>query len=100
MDKAKEFLTYVVKSLVEYPDQVEVEAVADEMGVLLTLHVAKEDMGIVIGRQGNTANTLRSLLKVLGGREKANFGFKIYDPNPRPRYNPDQRKGDPLEKLI
>ncbi|MBI2637358.1 MAG: KH domain-containing protein [Candidatus Sungbacteria bacterium] len=58
-----EFLGYVVKSLVDHPDDVKVDRKVDEMGVLLTLMVHAEDMGQVIGRNGNTAKAIRSLLR-------------------------------------
>lgn len=103
MEKAKEFLTYVIKSIVTNPNAVKVESQMDEMGILLTLHVAPEDMGIVIGKQGATAQILRGLMRVLGGREKASIGLKIYDPNPRPTQRFDMKPvhgGDPLDKLF
>ena len=63
MAQDQEFLEYVVKALVDNPDKVEVARKIDEMGVLLTLKVDPSDMGTVIGRQGNTAKALRTLLR-------------------------------------
>lgn len=75
-----EFLEYVVRSLVDNPDQVKVNRTVDEMGVLLTLDVSKEDMGKVIGRQGNTAKAIRTLLRVVGMKNNARVNLKVNEP--------------------
>jgi len=75
-----EFLEYVIKSLVDYPDDVKVERVVDEMGVLLTLDVHPEDMGKIIGRSGNTAKAIRTLLRVVGMKNNARVNLKINEP--------------------
>ncbi len=77
----KEFLETIVKSIVTKPDQVSVERAVDEMGVLLTLKVDPEDMGNVIGRKGQTAQAIRTLLKIVGAKNNARVNLKIYDPN-------------------
>ncbi|PIP86833.1 RNA-binding protein, partial [Candidatus Campbellbacteria bacterium CG22_combo_CG10-13_8_21_14_all_36_13] len=59
----KDFLEYVVKSLVDHPEDVKVDRTVDEMGVLITLDVNREDMGKIIGRNGNTAKAIRTLLR-------------------------------------
>ena len=66
MEKDKEFLEYVIKSLVDNPNDVKVNRTVDEMGVLLTLDINPADMGKVIGRQGNTAKAIRTILRVVG----------------------------------
>ncbi len=58
----QEFVEYVVKALVEKPADVVVNRTVDEMGVLLELTVDKDDMGVVIGKEGRTAKALRTLL--------------------------------------
>jgi len=70
----KEFLEYLVKSLVDNPDAVKVSRVVDEMGVLLTLDIDPQDMGKVIGRMGNT------LLRVVGMKNNARVNLKINEP--------------------
>ena len=80
MEKAKEFLESLVKSLVDNPSMVTVESRTDEMGVLLTLHVAKEDMGQVIGRLGETAKCLRTLVRIVGVKQGARVTLKIAEP--------------------
>ena len=75
-----EFLEYVVKSLVDEPAAVNVDRKVDEMGVLLTLKVAAPDMGKIIGRNGNTAKAVRSLLRVVGMKNNARVNLKIEEP--------------------
>src|SRR3990167_5239043 len=76
----QEFLNLVVKSLVDNPSEVRIERKVDEMGVLLTLAVNPADMGKVIGRQGNTAKAIRTLLRVVGMKHNASVNLKINEP--------------------
>jgi len=80
MPKDQEFIDYVVKALVDHPEDVKTERTVDEMGVLITLHVSPEDMGQVIGRSGQTARSLRTLLRVVGAKNNARVNLKIYEP--------------------
>ena len=73
----QQFVEYIVKSLVGFPDDVEVERIIDEKGVLLTLTVNPEDLGRVIGRRGATAQSLRTLLRALGTKNSARYNLKI-----------------------
>jgi predicted RNA-binding protein YlqC (UPF0109 family) len=77
------FLEQVVKSLVDKPDKVEINRTIDEMGVLLTLKVDQEDMGKIIGRDGNTAKAIRTLLRVVGMKNNARVNLKINEPDGR-----------------
>ena len=86
----RDFLEYLVKSLVDHPDDVKVERRVDEMGVLLSLRVNPLDMGQVVGRQGATAKAIRSLLRIVGIKNNARVNLKIEEPEggtrpPRPR---------------
>jgi len=76
----KEFLEMVVKALVENPADVLIDRTVDEMGVLLTLSVNQADMGKIIGRQGNTAKAIRTLLRVVGMKHNARVNLKINEP--------------------
>lgn len=76
----KEFLEFVVKSVVTNPSAVKVTRVVDEMGVLLTLDVDPADMSRVIGRMGNTAKAIRTLLRVVGMKHNARVNLKINEP--------------------
>ena len=73
----QQFVEYIVKSLVGSPDDVIVDRVIDEKGVLLTLTVNPEDLGRVIGRRGSTAQSLRTLLRALGTKNSARYNLKI-----------------------
>lgn len=79
-ERDEKFLEVVVKSLVDNPDSVKIKRVVDEMGVLLTLDVHPEDMGKIIGRSGNTAKAIRTLLRVVGLRNNARINLKINEP--------------------
>ncbi len=76
----QQFLEYVVKSLVDKPEKVVIKRTVDEMGVLLTLTVDPEDMGKIIGRQGNTAKAIRILLRVVGMKNNARVNLKVNEP--------------------
>jgi hypothetical protein len=73
----QQFVEYIVKSLVGYPDDVIVERIIDEKGVLLSLTVNPEDLGRVIGKRGVTAQSLRTLLRALGTKNDARYNLKI-----------------------
>ena len=74
------FLEYVIKALVDNPDAVKVSRKVDEMGVLLTLDVDPKDMGKIIGKSGNTAKSIRTLLRIIGMKNSARVNMKINEP--------------------
>lgn len=76
----QEFVEYIVKSIVAHPDDVSTDRKVDEMGVLLTLKINPADMGYVIGRQGQTARAIRTLLKIVGAKNNARVNLKIEEP--------------------
>lgn len=80
MNSDQQFLEYVVKALVDNPNDVKVNRTVDEMGVLLTLEVSAADMGKIIGRQGNTAKAIRTLLRVVGMKNNSRVNLKINEP--------------------
>ena len=73
----QQFIEYIVKSVVGHPDDVVVDRIIDEKGVLLTLTVNPEDLGRVIGKRGVTAQSLRTLLRALGTKNDARYNLKI-----------------------
>ncbi len=79
MEKEIAFLQYVVENLVANPDDINIERKEDELWVLLTLRVNKDDMGIIIGKSGNTINALRSLLRILGMKIDKRINLKVED---------------------
>lgn len=80
MNEDQQFLESVVKALVDHPESVNINRTVDEMGVLLTLDVHAEDMGKIIGRSGNTAKAIRTLLRVVGMKNEARVNLKINEP--------------------
>jgi predicted RNA-binding protein YlqC (UPF0109 family) len=74
---AKELVEYVAKTLVDDPSAVQVTQVEDEEGTVIELHVAEDDMGKVIGRNGSVAKALRTLLKVTAAREGGSVTLEI-----------------------
>jgi len=80
MEQDVQFLDFVIKSLVENPQDVKINRTVDEMGVLMTLDVNPADMGKIIGREGNTAKAIRTLLRVVGMKNNARVNLKINEP--------------------
>lgn len=74
------FLETIVKGLVEFPDSVRVSRSTDDMGVLLSLAVDRNDMGRIIGREGSTAKALRTIMHVRGMKMNARLSLKIEEP--------------------
>ena len=79
-DADKVFLEYVVKALVDNPNDVKIDRTVDEMGVLISLTVNPADMGKIIGRMGNTAKAIRTLLRIIGMKNNARVNLKINEP--------------------
>jgi len=80
MNQDQQFLEYVIKALVDNPNEVKINRTVDEMGVLMTLEVNAADMGKVIGRSGNTAKAIRTLLLVVGMKNNSRVNLKINEP--------------------
>ncbi len=80
MEQDQAFLEFVVKGLVDNPESVEIVRTVDEMGVLLLLTVHPDDMGKIIGKAGNTAKSIRTLLRVVGMKTDARVNLKIEEP--------------------
>lgn len=76
----QDFIEFLIKALVDHPDDVKVDRKVDEMGVLLSLKVNPEDMGQIIGRAGSTAKAIRSLVRIVGLKNQARVNLKIEEP--------------------
>ncbi|HNU95931.1 MAG TPA: KH domain-containing protein [Candidatus Magasanikbacteria bacterium] len=76
----QQFLEDIVKAIVNNPNDVKVLRTIDERGVLLTLDVNPQDMGYIIGRSGQTARAIRTLLKIVGAKNNARVNLKINEP--------------------
>lgn len=95
----QDFVEFVVRSLVDNPDSVSTERTVDERGVLITLKTDQKDLGQIIGRGGQTARAIRTLLRVVGAKHQARVNLKIWEPEgsrprqPQPPIN-DQQNAD------
>lgn len=76
-----QFLTYVLSSLVDDKDQLKIDPTIDDLGILLTVQVSEKDMGKLIGKNGQTVQALRTLLRIIGGNAKQRINMKILEPN-------------------
>ncbi len=77
--KEVDFLKFIVESIVENKDDIEIEYQEDELGTLLTLKVNKDDMGIIIGKKGATINALRSIVRLMGMKMNKKINLKVLD---------------------
>lgn len=73
----KELVEYIAKSLVDHPESVIVEEKVDEDVVVFELHVAQDDMGKVIGKQGRTAKAIRTVVKAAATVENKKVTVEI-----------------------
>lgn len=99
-DTDKQFLEAIVKFLVDTPNKVKVDRSVDEMGVLLTLDVDPADMGQIIGRRGNTARAIRTLLRVVGAKNNARVNLKINQPEGTERPAPKGKTEAPADEAV
>lgn len=98
MERDQEFVEYVVKAIVNHPDDVRTERTIDERGVLITLHINPEDMGYVIGRSGQTARAIRTLLKIVGAKMNARVNLKIHEPEGARAARAARREEEPVRE--
>lgn len=77
----KELIEYVVKSLVDHPDEVQVTQSGNGSRVRIELSVSKDDMGRVIGKGGKVANSIRALLRVTAEKEGKQATLDVVEPD-------------------
>ena len=75
----KELVQFLAQQLVNNPDAVEVKETQGDTASVLELRVAKEDLGRVIGKQGRTAKSIRTLLGAAGMKLKKRFTLEILE---------------------
>lgn len=100
----KDFLEFLIKALVDNPDDVQVDRKVDEMGVLLSLKVNSKDMGQIIGKEGSTAKAIRNLVRIVGLKNQARVNLKIEEPiggksAPEKKVSETPKKEEGLEDL-
>ena len=98
MEKDQQVLEYIIKILVDHPESVKINRTIDERGVLLSLDVHPEDMGKVIGKMGNTAKAIRTILRVVGIKNGARVNLKINEPEGSTR--PERSLHEPVPQSI
>jgi len=94
-----EFLEFLIKALVQKPEAVKVDKKLDERGVLLTLQVDKEDMGMIIGKSGSTAKSIRTLIRIVGRKNNAHVNLKIEEPEGSER-PVEPARVSPLDQVV
>ena len=94
MEADQQFVEQLVQAIVNNPNDVKTERIIDERGVLITLTVNPADMGYVIGRKGQTAQAIRTLLKIVGAKNNSRVNLKIYDPEGGNRRPSSDRRED------
>jgi predicted RNA-binding protein YlqC (UPF0109 family) len=100
-EKDQEFVEMIVKEIVDHPDDAKVERTVDDRGVLLTLSTNPEDMGKIIGKDGKTAEALRTLLRIIGAKNNARVNLKILEPEGSertPRADKPPREDKPVKE--
>jgi predicted RNA-binding protein YlqC (UPF0109 family) len=73
----KDLIDHIARSLVDHPDQIEVDEFFEDGKTIITLHVAEEDMGRVIGKGGKVANAIRVLVRTAAAREGQRIQLEI-----------------------
>ena len=76
----KELITFMAQALVDNPDQVDVQEIEGEQSSVIELRVAREDLGKVIGKQGRTAQGIRTIITAAGMKEKRRYNLEILEP--------------------
>jgi hypothetical protein len=94
----QEVLETILKALVNNPEDVKVVRTLDEMGVLLSVKVHPQDMGIVIGNRGETIKAIRNLIKVIGNRHYARVNIKLLEPTVLEKAISQKEISEPQEK--
>lgn len=89
----EQYLTDLIRPLLTKPDAAQISQSIDDMGILLTLVVAPEDMGPIIGKSGETAKAIRHLMRIAGVKHNARVSVKINEPDGSP-YRPRPRTGE------
>ena len=77
---AVDFVKYMLDQICEEKEKVEVEQRTDELGVLISIHVAESDMGKLIGKNGQTISALRTLVRIIGAKENERINLKVLEP--------------------
>jgi len=75
----KEFVEYIVKNLVDYPDEVKINEIGGTQTLIIELSVKKSDIGKIIGKRGKTINAIRTLLMSVASRNGIRVNLEIIE---------------------
>ena len=81
MEDTQKLLEDIIKSIVQNSDEVKIEKVVDERGVLFRIWVNQRDMGLLIGKAGVTVSAIKHIIKLSGYKKKSAVSIKIEEPN-------------------
>ncbi len=98
----KDFVEYIIKNIVNNPNDVVITRKTDEMGVLIEVTVNPSDMGLLIGRAGTTAKAIRVLARIIGMRNNARVNLRIIEPEGSTHIRPaptSEAVGAPTESV-
>ncbi len=94
----KEFVAYIVKNLVDHPDQVKINEVGGTHTVILELSVEKSDIGKIIGKKGKTINAIRALLMSVASRNGIRVNLEILEESREGEEEPSAEVETPKEQ--
>ncbi len=77
---AVEFVRYILQQICSNENAIDITSIDDDRGTLITIKVASEDMGRLIGKDGQTISALRTLISILSARESVRYFLKVEDP--------------------
>ena len=98
MKNEEKMLSEIICALVQHPEDIVIERTTDDKGVLLTLHAHAEDMGRIIGREGNIAKAIRTIIRAVGARNQAAVSIRIAEPEGSTRPARPLRMNDGFEE--
>lgn len=78
---AEQYLHAILEYLVKYPEDLKIVKTEDQIGTLLTVSCNREDMGVIIGKTGETARSIRNLVRIVGVRNGIRVSVKINEPD-------------------
>ena len=95
----EKLLETILKEIVSLPDEVVVERKVDEMGVLLNVRLGDGDAGLVIGKEGKTVQAIRTVIGVIGAKNRARINVKLDVPERKPSSDRSPRKGRDMDDI-
>ena len=81
IDKSEEFLQYTLYIILENKSSINIKKKVDELGTLYELQVASADMGRLIGKEGKTIQSIRTLLRMIGSQNNEKINLKVLEPS-------------------